>query len=267
LYCSGRVKQEHTFDYINYAGIDRPVVLYTTPSTYIDDITVVTDIDGTNGFVNYTVTVEGSDEVTVRVGLVDKDGNEVATDTVLEGSLFIPDANLWWPYLMDPNPGYMYSLEVQLAYTSGTILDKYEQLVGIRTIFWDSDSVKINNRSIYLRGFGSHEDSNIRGTGLDLPQIIRDHNLIKWLGANAYRTSNYPYAEEIMDLADQLGIMIINECPAVSISNLGGDSLENHKQYLTEMYNRDKNRPSVIMWSTGSEPRNSDKQTTDDHFR
>ncbi|CAH1376182.1 unnamed protein product [Tenebrio molitor] len=264
---SGRLKQEHTFDYINYAGIDRPVVLYTTPSTYIDDITVVTDIDGTNGFVNYTVTVEGSDEVTVRVGLVDKDGNEVATDTVLEGSLFIPDANLWWPYLMDPNPGYMYSLEVQLAYTSGTILDKYEQPVGIRTIFWDSDSVKINNRSIYLRGFGSHEDSNIRGTGLDLPHIIRDHNLIKWLGANAYRTSNYPYAEEIMDLADQLGIMIINECPAVSISNLGGDSLENHKQYLTEMYNRDKNKPSVIMWSAGSEPRNSDKQTTDDHFR
>jgi beta-glucuronidase len=149
LCCSGRLKQQHTFDYINYAGIDRPVVLYTTPSTYIDDITVITDVDGTNGFVNYTVTVESSDEVTVRVGLVDKDGNEVAADTVPEGSLFIPDANLWWPYLMDPNPGYMYSLEVQLFYTSGTILDKYELLVGIRTIFWDSDSVKIKQQ-IYL---------------------------------------------------------------------------------------------------------------------
>ncbi|KAJ3623897.1 hypothetical protein MTP99_017560 [Tenebrio molitor] len=264
---SGRIKQEHKFDYFNYAGIDRPVVLYTTPSTYIDDISVVTDVDGINGFVNYTVTVEGSDDVTARIGLVDKDGNEVATDTVLEGSLFIPDANLWWPYLMDPNPGYMYSLEVQLLDTSGTLLDKYEQPVGIRTIFWDSDSVKINNRSIYLRGFGRHEDSDIRGKGLDLPLIIRDHNLIKWIGANAYRTSNYPYAEEIMDLADQLGIMIINECPAVSISNLGGDSLENHKQSLTEMYNRDKNRPSVIMWSAGNEPGNSSAQTTDDHFR
>jgi beta-glucuronidase len=217
LCCSGRLKQQHQFDHFNYAGIDRPVVLYTTPSTYIDDITIVTDVDGTNGFVNYTVTVEGSDEVTARIGLVDKDGKEVATDSVLEGSLFIPDANLWWPYLMDPNPGYLYSLEVQLLDTSGTLLDKYEQPVGIRTIFWDSDSVKINNRSIYLRGFGSHEDSDIRGNGLDLPLIIRDHNLIKWLGANAYRTSYYPYAEEIMDLADQLGIMIINECPAVSV--------------------------------------------------
>jgi beta-glucuronidase len=217
LCCSGRLKQQLTFDFFNYAGIDRPVVLYTTPSTYIDDITVVTDVDGTNGFVNYTVTVEGSDEVTARIGLVDKDGNEVATDTVLEGSLFVTDANLWWPYLMDPNPGYLYSLEVQLFDTSGALLDKYEQPVGIRTIFWDSDSVKINNRSIYLRGFGRHEDSDIRGKGLDLPLIIRDHNLIKWIGANAYRTSHYPYAEEIMDLADQLGIMIINECPAVGL--------------------------------------------------
>jgi beta-glucuronidase len=118
---------------------------------------------------------------------------------------------------MNPNPGYLYSLEVQLLDTSGTLLDKYEQPVGIRTIFWDSNSVKINNRSSYLSGFGSHEDSDIREKDLDLPLIIRDHNLIKWLGANAYRTSYYPYAEEIMDLPDQLGIMIINEYPAVSI--------------------------------------------------
>ncbi|KAH0816181.1 hypothetical protein GEV33_006610 [Tenebrio molitor] len=72
-----------------------------------------------------------------------------------------------------------------------------------------------------------------------------------------------------MDLADQLGIMIINECPAVGLIHLGlgGELLDNHKQSLTEMYNRDKNRPSVIMWSAGNEPASSDKQATDDHFR
>jgi beta-glucuronidase len=64
---SGRVKQSYSFDFFNYAGIDRPVVLYTTPSTYIDDITVLTDIDDDNGFVNYTVIVEGSDTVTAKV--------------------------------------------------------------------------------------------------------------------------------------------------------------------------------------------------------
>jgi beta-glucuronidase len=57
----------------------------------------------------------------------------------------------------------------------------------------------------------------IRGKGHDFPLIARDYNLIKWLGANAYRTSHYPYSEEIMDFADREGIMIIDECPAVDI--------------------------------------------------
>jgi len=57
----------------------------------------------------------------------------------------------------------------------------------------------------------------IRGKGHDFPLIARDYNLIKWIGANAYRTSHYPYSEEIMDFADREGIMIIDECPAVDI--------------------------------------------------
>ena len=64
-----------------------------------------------------------------------------------------------------------------------------------------------------IRGFGRHEDSNIRGKGLDLPLFARDYNLIKWTGANSYRTSHYPYADELMDFADRNGIVIIDECP------------------------------------------------------
>lgn len=96
------------------------------------------------------------------------------------------------------------------------LLDSYDQPFGIRELTWDNTTFKINGKPIYLRGFGRHEDSDIRGKGLDLPLIIRDHNLIRWIGANSYRTSHYPYAEEIMDLADSLGIMIIDECPAVN---------------------------------------------------
>lgn len=94
-------------------------------------------------------------------------------------------------------------------------MDTYDELFGVRVITWDANTVKINGKPIYLRGFGRHEDSDIRGKGLDFPLIIRDHNLIRWIGANAYRTSHYPYAEEIMDLADKLGIMILDESPAV----------------------------------------------------
>ena len=57
----------------------------------------------------------------------------------------------------------------------------------------------------------------IRGRGLDLPLIARDFHMLKWLGANCFRTSHYPYAEEMMDQADQHGIVVINECPAVGL--------------------------------------------------
>ncbi|XP_063906564.1 beta-glucuronidase-like [Zophobas morio] len=263
---SGRVKQTYTFDFFNYAGIDRPVVLYTTPQTYIDDVTVITDIDGTNGFVNYSVVVEGSDTVTARVSLFDKTGTEVVSDTVLQGTLFVQNANLWWPYLMDPNPGYLYTLQIQLIDPSGTLIDKYSLPIGIRTITWDSKSVKINDKPIYLRGFGRHEDSDIKGKGLDLPLIIRDHNLIKWIGANSYRTSHYPYAEEIMDLADELGIMIIDESPSVNTENFTSELLENHKKSLTELIQRDKNRPGVIMWSASNEPQ-TEYEESEDYYR
>lgn len=59
--------------------------------------------------------------------------------------------------------------------------------------------------------------SQIRGKGLDFPIIAKDFNMIKWLGANSFRTSHYPYAEEIMDQADQQGIVVIDEVPAVGL--------------------------------------------------
>jgi len=55
----------------------------------------------------------------------------------------------------------------------------------------------------------------IRGKGLDWALIVKDFNLLRWLGANSFRTSHYPYAEEIMDLCDTYGIVVIDECPGV----------------------------------------------------
>lgn len=59
--------------------------------------------------------------------------------------------------------------------------------------------------------------SQIRGKGLDWPLVVKDFNLLRWLGANSFRTSHYPYAEEIMDLCDAYGIVVIDECPGVGI--------------------------------------------------
>lgn len=257
---SGRMAQTYTFDFFNYAGIDRSVFLYSTPETYIDDITVVTkSIDDEVAVISFNIVFFNNSDTNLdcQVQLYDKLGNPVTNKTCNtgDGELSVKNPNLWWPYLMHEDPGYQYTFEVKLTDERDTLLDVYRLKIGIRKLEWTSTSFTINGEPIYLRGFGKHEDSDIRGKGLDLPLIVRDYNLIKWIGANAFRTSHYPYAEEIMDLADSMGIMVIDECPGVNVEGFSESLLETHKKSLTELIRRDKNRPSVILWSAANEPR------------
>lgn len=90
----------------------------------------------------------------------------------------------------------------------------------------------INNKPFYFKGFGKHEDSYVNGRGLNEAVNIKDFNLMKWIGANSFRTSHYPYSEEIMRLADREGIVVIDEVPAVGLhlnfmATLLDDNVEN----------------------------------------
>lgn len=95
----------------------------------------------------------------------------------------------------------------------------------------------------------------IFGRAINIPIMVKDFNLIKWIGANSFRTSHYPYSEELMDLADELGILVIDECPAVSLQSFDENLLKLHSQMIEELILRDQNHASVIMWSIANEPR------------
>ncbi|KAJ7997383.1 hypothetical protein DPEC_G00228420 [Dallia pectoralis] len=111
-YPAGYVVQNIDFDFFNYAGLHRPVLLYTTPKVYVSDITVMTTFTDNVGLVSYKVSALGSpNPVTLKVTLSDKDGRCVASSAGLSGVLNVTDVNLWWPYLMHENPGYLYSME------------------------------------------------------------------------------------------------------------------------------------------------------------
>ncbi|XP_059207998.1 beta-glucuronidase [Centropristis striata] len=259
MYPPGYFVQSIYFDFFNYAGLHRSVLLYTTPKAYVDDITVVTDFLDSTGIVNYKISVKGAATANLKVTLIDKDGSCVASNSSPSGVLKVADVKLWWPYLMHENPAYLYSLEVRLtaADHKSTYEDVYTLPVGIRTVNVSGTQFLINNKPFYFHGVNKHEDSDIRGKGFDWPLVVKDFNLMKWMGANSFRTSHYPYAEEILDMCDRHGIVVIDESPGVGIKEIqsfGNESLTHHLAVMDELVRRDKNHASVVMWSVANEP-------------
>jgi beta-glucuronidase len=252
----GRVDHPDTsFDFFPYSGIERPVLLYTTPQTAITDVTVVTTIDGTNGVVSVNVKRPDGDPVSVRVALKGH-GADVATEqnAARESSdvtITVPNAALWSPEA--PN---LYGLTVELL-NNGSVVDRYTLDIGIRTIAVVGDRLLLNGQSLKLVGFGRHEDFPVVGKGMLPALILKDYALMRWIGANSFRTTHYPYSEQMMQLADQLGFLVIDETPAVGLF-FTDPGLERRnavcKQFLREMIERDKNHPCVIMWSIANEP-------------
>ncbi|XP_015374488.1 PREDICTED: beta-glucuronidase-like isoform X2 [Diuraphis noxia] len=246
----------HEFDYFDYSGINRAVYLYTTPKVYVCDITVLTSFgNNSEGVVDYKVDICGNSVSECNITLLDANRSIVVESNTCSGQLIIPNVIPWWPNMSGKKHiAYLYTFQVKTNHENG---DYYRMKIGVRTLQWTSKELLLNNEPMYLRGFGKHEDSIIRGRGYDDALSARDFYLIKWLGANSFRTSHYPYAEETLQQADSEGILVIVESAACNLRIFGPDVLRFHKGVMTENVNRDKNHPSVIMWSLANEPYNN----------
>jgi beta-glucuronidase len=261
-------RQSYFHDFFNYAGLHRSVWLYTTPRSHIDDVTVVTGLDRDAGTVEYQVETAGGTPVQIHVALRDAEGAEVARGTGSSGRLRVEGVHPW-----RPGEGYLYELAVELRDDSDVPVDVYELPVGIRTVRVDCARFLINDEPFYFTGFGKHEDSPVRGKGHDNAFMVHDFALLDWLGANSFRTSHYPYAEEVLEYADRHGIVVIDETPAVGINSglaagafgaepfttfspetIGPETQEAHLQAIRELVARDKNHPCVVLWTIANEP-------------
>ncbi len=240
------------FDFFPFCGIQRPVLLYTTPPQGIVDITVTTDISGRDGQVNAQVQPGARDGMTARFTFRGHGAHIVSETSAREVMLTVPDAALW--AAGEPN---LYDLIVELI-RGGEVCDRYALPVGIRTIRVEGDELLLNGQPIYLQGFSRHEDFPITGRGLAPAVIVKDYALLDWMGANSFRTSHYPYSEQQMDMADRLGLLVIDETPAAGLffeDEGRARRLELCRQYTRGLVARDKNHPSVILWSIANEPR------------
>ncbi|MCB8924713.1 MAG: beta-glucuronidase [Ardenticatenaceae bacterium] len=242
-----------SFDFFPFCGIQRPVLLTATAATAVTDLTVTTKLPGQ---VQVQAKLTQAVATTVRFSV---GGTSVQAETPVEGdtaecSFIITDAILW-----SPETPHLYDLTVEVV-QDGAVTDRYTLPIGIREIKVEGDALLLNGRPIYLTGFGRHIDFPVTGRGFVPAVIVKDYALMKWIGANSFRTTHYPYSEEMMRLADRLGFLVIDETPAVGLffAKKGlKRRLQLCRQYVEELISRDKNHPSVIMWSIANEPHSS----------
>jgi beta-glucuronidase len=263
----GTRRQRQYHDFFNYAGLHRSVWLYTTPAAHISDLTVVTDIEGGAGLVHYSAVVTDAGPATFRARLRDADGVEVAAADGAEGDLRVAAPELW-----GPGRGYLYDLEAELI-DGDVVIDRYTLPVGIRTVRVEGTRFLLNGEPFTFRGFGKHEDLNVHGRGHDDAAMLHDFALLGWIGANSFRTSHYPYAEEVLEQADRQGVVVIDETAAVGLNlGVGGGMFLGgprttysdetisaatqlvHRRAIEELIARDKNHPCVVLWSLANEP-------------
>ncbi|WP_099469221.1 beta-glucuronidase [Konateibacter massiliensis] len=248
------------FDFFNYCGITRPVKIYTTPKNYISDIAIVPEVKGVDATLGYEIDTVGAGSCKVEV--FDKNKMLVAASEGTKGTLEIKDVHLWQPL-----NAYLYEVKV----TFGE--DVYTLPYGIRTVRVDGTNFLINEKPFYFKGYGKHEDTFPNGRGINLPMNTKDISVMKWQGANSFRTSHYPYSEEMMRLCDEEGIVVIDETTAVGVNlefgggaNFNGQKIstfdkengiqtqEHHKEVVRDLIARDKNHACVVMWSIANEP-------------
>ena len=237
------------FDFFPYGGINRPVHLVERPASGLASWRATADCSGVS------LAVACSSGVWLRARLSDPAASVEILAPIEQGiaALRISPAA---PRLWSPESPHLYRLELEVLDAASTVIDAASQQIGLRTFTVEGTQFLLNGEPIQLKGFGKHEESPLHGRGLNLPQLVKDFHLLKWIGANSVRTSHYPYSEEFLDLADQFGVLVIDEVFSINLDfrKVNSATMERHQRAISELIARDANRTCVIAWSLANEP-------------
>lgn len=175
---------------------------------------------------------------------------------VITGSAVVAHPRLWGP---PPTQRPNRYVAVTLVREGGVLLDEYETAFGIRDVRFDPDSgIIVNGERVRLYGVNDHHDLGPLGAAFNKRAAERQLEVLRDMGANAVRTSHNPPASELLTLADSLGFLVLDEAFDVWLrqkTSLDYHVLfpEWHEQDLRAMVRRDRNHPSVFLWSIGNE--------------
>ena len=241
------------------AGIYRHVWLTKTAPVHVAHwgTFVRSEVTGSAATVRVTTEVEndGDEERTCQVvsAVVDAEGKVVGTVRSAPGPVtpwgrleFEQQIAVGNPALWSPDTPNLYRLLTTVE-SAGAALDRYETPFGIRTLRFDAkDGFFLNGQHVEIKGTCNHQDH--AGVGAALPDRIQYYRVerLKEMGTNAYRTSHNPPTPELLDACDRLGMLVMDETRTMSSSREGLSELE-------RLMRRDRNHPSVVIWSLGNE--------------
>ena len=240
-------------------GIYRNVWLIKTDRVAVDLWGVYACPKFDNGVwtVDVETTIINSDirkrSVNIRTAIIDANGKKTAVSddrtivadekdkAVINQHMLVRDPVLW-----DIDNPYLYSVETRIVCDSEEI-DRVYTKFGFRTINFDAEKgFFLNGRNVKIKGVCCHQDYGL--TGKAVPDNIYRYRiqLLKEMGANGYRTAHYPHAEATMDALDEMGFLVMDETRWF-------ESTPEGKKQLEMLIKRDRNHPSVILWSVGNE--------------
>ena len=270
-WCDGSYLEDQ--DKFRMSGIFRDVYLIKRPEKTIYDYFISTKIEGTKGIVeikaNYingavptTVTIQNVEKKDIATGVLTQTAKE--EEYTHKALLEIPDAKFW-----NPEAPYLYTLIIQSEQEVIT------ERIGVREICIKDKVIYVNNRKIKFNGVNRHDSDSITGFVVGIEQVKKDLMMMKQHNFNAVRSSHYPNAPYFYQICDEYGLFVMdeadNESHGTQSQYLADSSWETKKKRWNERIadnpafdeatldrtmlcvHRDKNRPSIVIWSMGNE--------------
>ena len=274
-WCSGSWLEDQ--DFWRFSGIFRDVFVYSVPKVHVYDLKVVAEVDDKykNGILKSNLILNGNGEAIVQYELLDKDDEviisgekdniSIKNEITIDLEIKVDNPNLW-----SAEAPFLYTLKILLI-ADGEVIETVMQKVGFRRFELKNGIMQLNGERIVFNGVNRHEFNCNSGRVVSEEDMIWDLKTMKQNNINAVRTSHYPNNTRFYELCDEYGLYVIDEVNLESHGTWGlctGPRKYNDKNILpndkeewvpllldraNSMYERDKNHPSILIWSCGNE--------------